>query len=279
MSSTFESYNQFDARFKELGNFGSDRNACPLFSLFTAYHFMKNGNVSEEKHEQNVEAAISNYITHPELPKYMSFDELIQYFSGVFVDSDIQATMPELINEYGVGSMFKEPDYNHNYALIILKNSNFISVLVKNVDGHMVYHLRDCHEQAQHNFQNFADLENHLKEKYQFGELTVVDGVLIEEFGNIEYLVVDEPFVIPELDPELFNGESDVGDVGDAGEMFDDYDDDSGIQIEIPPELLVVGDYLEPSQPSQSTSQPANSDDMSVDEAYAMQLMMEDLDG
>src|SRR3972149_6968182 len=130
MSSTFKTFNQFDGKFKELGHFGSDRNCCPLFALFTSYHFMKNGLTSQEKHEQNIEAAITNYLTHDELPKYMSFDELIQYFNGAYVDDDIEATMPELVNEYGVASLFKEPDYKNNYALIILKNSNFITILV-----------------------------------------------------------------------------------------------------------------------------------------------------
>ena len=169
----FEGTNQFDNKFKNIGKFGDDRNACPLFALFTAYNFMKNGDVSQHQHDTNIETSILNYITHEELPKYMSFDELICFFKQ-FKDTEVQATTPELINEYGYENIF-DPEAVHNYSVILLKNSNFIAVLVHvSDDGSMKFYVRDCHEREQYMYNNQADLYNHLKNNYQFQELTIV---------------------------------------------------------------------------------------------------------
>jgi len=200
---TFPTYNQFDQKFKDLSNFGNDRNACPLFALFTAKHFMDNGDLSKQQHEHNLDAAVANYLAN-NIPKYISFDELVQ-FTGTWNDTHIQATTPQLImtGVLGYDSIFSEHE-QQKYCVIFLKNSNFIVVMVKE-DG--TYAVRDCHEKVQYQFDNIEALKARLNMTYQFDQLTVVDGVLIEEFANIEFLVVDQPFEIIELDPDLYDAE------------------------------------------------------------------------
>lgn len=213
----FSTFSQFDQKFK-LSEFGGECNACPIFALFTAKKFMDNGSITQEQHEKNLEAAVMNYIISEgskELPKYMSFFELIQFAGGEFTDNEIKGTLPQIINEFGYGEIFKPEEYNGNYACIFLKNSNFIVVLVKkNDDGSTLFCVRDCHESEQYNLESLAVLQVHLNTKYQFNQLTVVDGYLIEEFANIEYLIVDKSFPLINVDPTLYDDENKKEDDG-----------------------------------------------------------------
>jgi hypothetical protein len=199
---SFQTYNQFDKRFAELENFGKYCNACPLFALFSAKHFMENSIITKLQHEQNLDTSIANYLgKYIELPQYMSFDELLQFSGGIYNGTNVNATTPDLINQGIIGyeHMFKE-DINSDYCVIFLKNSNFIIVLVKQTENGKLYCFRDCHETEQYNFNSLEELQVHLNVKYQFNNLTVVDGVLIPEFSNIEFLVVNKSFDIVELD-------------------------------------------------------------------------------
>lgn len=202
--SNFETFNQFDSRFKGVANFGDDCNACPLFALFTAKKFMDNGDISKQQHEHNLKTAIANHVSHPELPKYMSFDELLTFTGGSYSSNEVGATTPQLMATgiLGYDSILKDGS-NDNYCVIFLKNSNFIVVMVKNEEGNNTFSVRDCHEVKQPNFETVDSLKAYLNKTYQFDQMTVVDGVLIEEFGNIEYLVVDHQFDTVNVDSDL----------------------------------------------------------------------------
>jgi hypothetical protein len=199
--SSFTTFNQFDKRFTIFDKFSGDRTACPLFSLITCYNFMQDGDISQKKHENNIYASVTNYTTK-NLPKYMLFDELLQLSNGSINVNNIGATSPELITAgiLGYEHIFKF-GYEQNYCLIFLKNRNYISILVKND----TYAVRDCHENNQHTFNNFDTLRNFLNNTYQFEQITCVDGVLLPEFSNIEFLVIDAPFEIINVDPNLID--------------------------------------------------------------------------
>lgn len=186
--STFTSFNQFDKRFDNLIKFKNSRNACPMFSLLLVEKFMNDRKTDQESYESVLEKAAQLYDTK-NLPKYMSFDELAYYFNYQFF---IAGTTPNILGEYGYSNIFLESETD--YAIIFLKNSNFITVLVKNDNGNITYHLRDCHEKDQYNFDDFDNLICFLNEIYQFNKMTIVDGVLIEEYANIEYAFFDKPF-------------------------------------------------------------------------------------
>jgi len=204
---SFETFNQFDKRFKNGGNFGNECNACPLFALYTVKTFLDNGSTSKETHEYNLTTAVNNYGNLGNcLPKYMAYDELLQ-LTDIYKDITIQGTTPELINS-GILSyehMFKPENYENNYGVIFLKNGNYIVVLVENIENGKMYHIRDCHEQLQYDYDNFDALMVHLNEIYQFNEMTIAGGMLIFEFSNIEFVIFDKPFNITLFDQKLSN--------------------------------------------------------------------------
>jgi hypothetical protein len=165
---------------------------------------MQDGILSQKQHESNIFTAVSNY-TVKDLPKYLLFDELLELSNGTLKQSEIGATTPELITSgvLSYDNIFKF-GYDQNYCLIILKNRNYICVLVKKSEnGEEIYAVRDCHENSQMNFNNFEDLRNFLNKTYQFEQITCVDGVLLPEFSNIEYLVIDTPFELINIDTDL----------------------------------------------------------------------------
>lgn len=191
----FQSINQFDKKFTIYQKFNSDRSICPLFALLSAYNFMNTGDNTKESHEENINLSVINYESNKiNIPKYMNFDQLID-LSNNLNKKNIIATSPELISQniIGYNSIFNFDNIN-NYCIIFLKNSNFIIILVKINNGKPIYCLRDCHENNQYNFDNFDNLRKFLDDIYQFEKLTIIDGVTIEEYSNIEFLVIDSKF-------------------------------------------------------------------------------------
>jgi hypothetical protein len=211
---SFTTFNQFDKRFDDFTKFGQDRTACPLFGIITCHNFMKNGQFSKKQHENNIYASVTNYMVN-DIPKYMSFDELL-LFSSNLNQNQVSATTPELItsNILGYEHIFKLGDFpeDHRYCILFLKNRNYIPILCnfrapKSADEapETTYAIRDCHENTQRIFNDFALLRSFLDKTYQFEQMTIVDGVLIAEFSNIEFLVIEDPFTIKVVDPDLFD--------------------------------------------------------------------------
>lgn len=213
---SFTTFNQFDKRFDDFAKFGSDRTACPLFGILTCYNFMQNNNLSQKQHEQNIYSSVTNYMTH-EIPKYLSFDELLEFCTKELHGESVGATTPELITT-GVLSyehIFKPTNglnINQTYCILFLKNRNYLPILCQYIapkaadeSGKEIYAVRDCHEGTQRIFNDFQDLRQYLDKTYQFEQMTVVDGVMIPEFSNIEYLVISDQFELKNIDPELFD--------------------------------------------------------------------------
>ena len=201
--SSFTTFNQFDKRFAEFGKFSNDRSACPLFGLITCYNFMLNADISQKQHEQNLYAAITNYTTRS-YPKYMLFEELLELTNKTLKPGDINATSPELLTSGIVGyeHIFKF-GYEKNYCVLLLKNRNYIAILCKVSGGTEAFAVRDCHENTQRTFPNFEDLRQFLNTTYQFEEQTIVSGVRITEFENCEFLTIEAPFVLINIDTGL----------------------------------------------------------------------------
>ena len=224
--SSFTTFNQFDKRFSIFEKFGHDRTACPLFGLLTCHNFMLNADLSQKQHELNIQASVSNYVTK-DLPKYMLFEELLLLTNGSLKSSDIGVTSPELLvsNIVGYEHMFKF-GYDQNYCILFLKNRNFIAVLYKySSTGDDVYAVRDCHENTQKNFTNFESLRVFLNNTYQFEQETIVDGVRIAEFENTEFIPIDIPF-------ELINVEVDLtDDTLEEATDYEEYKEDEALPI------------------------------------------------
>ena len=205
---SFTTFNQFDKRFADFSKFGQDRTACPLFGIITCYNFMKNGILTQKQHENNLYASVTNYMVNS-VPKYMTFDELLT-FSSNLNQSQVGATTPELITAgiLGYEHIFKLGDFpeDNRYCILFLKNRNYIPVLCQfKAPNEVIYAVRDCHENTQRTFNNFESVRAFLDKTYQFEQMTIVDGVLIAEFSNIEFLVIENPFELKVVDPDLFD--------------------------------------------------------------------------
>lgn len=201
----FTTYNQFDRRFSNFEKFGSDRTACPLFGLITCYNFMKNNNIDQQQHEFNLQAAIDNY-TNKNIPKYMMFDELLSFTN--LNAKNINGTTPGLITENIIGyeHMFDFDNNGEAYCILLLKGRNFIAILCQNNK----YSLRNCHENTQHDFHDFESLKEHLNNVYQFETQTIVDGIEIPEFDNIEFLTIRNAFKLVDIKCETVNDDSKI---------------------------------------------------------------------
>ncbi|ARF09566.1 hypothetical protein Indivirus_1_189 [Indivirus ILV1] len=199
---SFATFNQFDKRFNDFSKFGQDRTACPLFGILTCFNFMNTGNISQKQHEENIYSAVTNYMVN-NIPKYMSFDELLLYSTEDLSQLFVGATTPELITSGALSyeHIFKFGS-NQRYCIVFLKNRNYISILCDNQE---TYAVRDCHENVQRTFNNFQSLREYLDKTYQFEQMTIVDGVMIPEYSNIEYIVIDSPFSLKNIDSQLFD--------------------------------------------------------------------------
>ena len=97
----FASINQFDERYKSLGNFGKQRSACSLFSLLTAYEFIQNYNTSNAKHLENLDQAVGNFVDI-KLAGSITFDRLLE-FQYNYTPNDIIGTSVQLIAQNILG--------------------------------------------------------------------------------------------------------------------------------------------------------------------------------
>jgi hypothetical protein len=234
---SFTTFNQFDKRFSGFQKFGSDRTACPLFGLITCHNFQKNGDISQKQHEINLESAINNYVTKT-FPKYMLFDELVN-LTNMLEIKNIGATTPELLttNVVGYEHIFKF-GYDGRYCILFLKNRNYIAILCDVGNGNEVYAVRDCHENTQLTFSSFDGLKSHLDTTYQFEQQTIVGGVRIPEFENMEFLMIDLQFDLIGIDNSLeVQTETKTEGTSNQGEQQKVYDLDAYLAMSLAAEL------------------------------------------
>lgn len=214
--SYFTSITMYDKKYKT-----QNKNMCSFFALVTAENFMTGSDITNVKHEQNIDEAVA-YYEELQMKGAIQFEELINFTD--LKKQDICATTTELIKlgEIGYDKIFLE--YKGDYCIVFLKNSKYFVVMYRN----NVYYLRDCHEDKQYNFKDRNDLVDHLNKSYQFNEIINIDGYVIPEFSNIEYITITSPFFLgfknyninkPDLkllmppDDKLDNHDPDYGDL------------------------------------------------------------------
>ena len=183
----FSSKTQYDTLYNFLGK---NRSLCSLFSIITVSRFLENNDVSEKTHQINLDCSVKNYVNQ-KINGYLSFSELLK-FNSEYLDTDVQATSPELINNNIIGyeHIFKKKSPNP-YAVIFLKNSKFFTLLCTPGEK---YHIRDCHDIDQYNFTNELQLISYLNDRHQFNKNINIGGFDIAELSNIEFLVIENNF-------------------------------------------------------------------------------------
>lgn len=186
--SHFTSITQYDKKYTTT----KQKNMCSLFSLITAYNFLNKHDTSSDIHEQNIDMAVTNFDLIG-LGSEIEFDNLLSFSNAD--KKDIMATTTDLVksNEIGFNIMFPDDKKDKNYSVIFLKNSKFFTV---NKSAANKYCIRDCHEMDQYDFNNKEEIIGHLIKTYQFDSKIVIDGFGIDQFSNIEFIIIDTPFDI-----------------------------------------------------------------------------------
>jgi hypothetical protein len=189
--SFFDTITQYDNKYDKLWEDNPNVSkgvVCPYFSLITAEKFFKNGLLTKEAHENNLNVAIDTFILLDD-SRELTFEELVAYTD--LDKKDIMCTTSELINmgEFSLKELFTNnssyPYYN--YAIMFLKNAKFFVVLC----DHIGYHIRDCHESFQYSFYKLDELIDHLNKIYQFNITINLDGVEYCDYSSIEYIRID----------------------------------------------------------------------------------------
>ena len=197
----FNSITQYDKFFADQtkGKFAGI-NFCPFFSLLTALEYVKNTSYSQKTHNEVVIKSVLNHVALG-VSQPLSFNSLVSITN---IDSNnIQGTTVELIKENIISYQHIFENKNKPYCVIFLKNGKFFVVLVT---ADYKFHVRDCHEKNQINDLSFEEIQKYLNETYQFNKEIDLDGYKIEEFSNIEYIQISEPFetkVSPQIDHPL----------------------------------------------------------------------------
>ena len=187
---TFNSITQYDKMFAEIakGKFGGI-NFCPFFALITALKFLNKDNNNSDIHNENVIKAVLNHVTNNK-GQTMTFNDLIGNFTNID-KKNINATSVVLIKDNIIGYDHIFEKKNKPYCVIFLKNGKFFVVTVS---SDLKFSVHDCHEKIQVINLNFDEIKQYLNQTYQFDKEINLDGYKIEEFSNIEYLPIFEPF-------------------------------------------------------------------------------------
>lgn len=186
---TFTAITQFDNSFKVAGNFGNERSACGIFALICAGEFMKDGSNTKERHEENIKKAVQTYIALREnrrLDQFQTFDDIVKLVG--ISPSKIEATTCELVREQIIGYDSFLPLDLTKFCTIFLKDYTYFVVTF---DGE-IYSVRDSHQSEQYNFLDRELLKAYMNGRYRMETDTVIDGVAIPEYNNIELVKITE---------------------------------------------------------------------------------------
>ena len=193
----FQSETQFSQKYN-IGNFARQRSCCPIFSLIVAQSFMNDGDNSTKRYSDDLDKAVKTYCKLTDLgliTKYMNFEDLINLTN--LSSNYIGGTTTELVFTGELGFDFFLPiDKFINYCVIFLKDSNFFTITVDQKETKTIFSVRDCHRDTQYSFHKRDHLINHLNSNYRFSTSTVIDGLHISEFDNIEFFVIDTEITI-----------------------------------------------------------------------------------
>lgn len=203
----FETFTQYDEKFKELVKLGYNKSSCPMFALITAHDFLEKPNeIGNSVHEKAVDLGAINYLLSG-AEGMITFDQMLTYTNlnaGNVLGTSVQLVVEDVI---GFSQMFNQA-VSDPYSVIFLKNAKFFVVNVR-PDG---YCVRDCHELFQYNFTKREDLIEHLTKNYNFCEAIQIEGFKsaeLDEFNNIEFLVINKSFEIKLDMSYIVNGVND----------------------------------------------------------------------
>jgi len=187
----FETFTQYDHRYDQLWKDHPDAKkgfSCPHFAIITAYQFMKDGDVTQKRHEENIEHA-NTYCALTCANQRLGFIEMIELTD--MKKDNIMCTTVDLIatGDFGFDKIFPQISSGRN-AVIFLKNENFFVVL----QDEKGYHVRDSHEPYQYFFPDMYALIAHMDTIYHFTDAINVDGISFDDYSSIEFIQISNKF-------------------------------------------------------------------------------------
>ena len=190
MAETINTITQYDHIFDDIvvNTQFKAKNFCPFFSIITVNNFLHNRSVTKTAHIQNICFAVLKHIK-TKISEQLTFDELIKMEKKEYTNK-IGCTTTELLKEELFSYRELLPESNKPYAIIFLKNGNFFTILHKD----NLFYIRDSHESTQYNSLTYDETVNHLNKVYNFNKIIDIDGYIIPEYSNIEYLICEEDF-------------------------------------------------------------------------------------
>jgi hypothetical protein len=164
--------------------------AGPVFCVLTAEDFIKNNNTSKEKHEENINRAVS-YTAMLEFKSDASFNDIVE-FTNLDKTTLSKTTISYMKTDRGVITKIIPDVHTQNFCTIIRKNNIFFVIMGNKLT--QCYYVRDCNEKTQYIFKNRVDLIDHLDDIYTFTTSIVIDDIELPEYSTIEYIVITKEF-------------------------------------------------------------------------------------
>lgn len=165
--------------------------AGTIFSVVTATEFMQNNDVSIDKHEENVRKAVS-YSARLGINNEGKTIEDVFKLTTIFPQTASKTTTTSIEKHLMDISSIIPDVKTKTFCTIIRKNNRFFVILADKTTS--IYCVRDCNEELQWNFRSYDELIKHLDVVYTFTTSIVIDGMEMEEYSKIEYIVITQKF-------------------------------------------------------------------------------------
>lgn len=162
MTDTFNSITQYTDMYKDV--IKDKTSACGLFSLITAYRFINGQDVTAEQHAKNIDQAVNNIVKH-KTGEINDFDSLLKYQVGL-EKKHVNTLNIEFTQKSQIYQCFDPELYSSSYSIIFQKNKEFFVVNVKYTESSTTFHIRDCYQTTQYNFDDIDDLLEKLHHIY-----------------------------------------------------------------------------------------------------------------
>lgn len=203
----FESKTQYDSSFdyiyKEYPK-AKKGLACPLFALLTASEYFKTKVISKEKHEENLQKAVT-VSAMLNVNGQIMFNKLLGFTN--LTTGAVMCTSTDIIKRGDMSWNQIIPGIDESYCMIFLKNAKFFVIICDHVSK--LFCVRDCHESFQYNFQNKQQLIEYLNTVYYLSDDLIVGGVAFPEYSSVEYITIQKLFtdnIDQQLEHVLFGG-------------------------------------------------------------------------
>ncbi len=149
-------------------------NISLYYVLETIYNFMKDGDVSKDRHEENLNISIiyDNFIDNKDILSIYDISILSS------LDNKFQIFDGNNINLIHYDDIFNINFIKNKGGFIVSLNNHYFVILIKLNENK--FSIRDCKQKYQIDYDSFDDLLIHLFNTYKLNELNNTDMICIK---------------------------------------------------------------------------------------------------